>query len=349
MKISQKVLSIIFLFLMTVVLLAVLAFYYFSLGNILEKSANCSLVKPVSGIASVEEEKMFLNYDVLALDLLCENDKKWESWGGVGVFNEGCISTRLPFGDDHYLQKLKIVDYDFNNMLLTNNTLGYRLILNDDMEIFNDIMTRYEKHEAYMNEIVAENDSRRKSINQFNVQAIFDQKNPEIAYVLFSINEQVFWGDGEHIAAGPDLVAYSGELVVYKYDLLKDDFEILYNVSDIVDANKNIILENVGDKMHVPANLRGIDNENNLLIADARYYNMTGLGGGDIAFNVGGISAWTQLYLLKAGKSELEEFKYHDNDNYYNSDLFDLLIFEYYPEHIDMKEYGMQGIKYTDF
>lgn len=349
MKVSQKAVSIIFLFLMTVIVLAVLAFYYFSLGNIVERSAGCSPVDSVSEKLSAKDNKLFLNYDVLSLDLLCENDGKWESWGGVGTFNEHCVSTRLPFGEDHYLQKLKKVDYAFNNLLLTNAELDYRVVLNDKMDIFNDIMDRYKKHETYMNNILAENDSRMKSINQLNIQAVFDQQNPEIAYILFSINEQVFWGADEYITAGPDLVAYSGELVVYKYDLLKDDFEILYNVSDIVNAAKDIVLESIGDEMHVPASLKGIDNENNLLIADARYYNATGLGGGDIAFQVGGISAWTDLYLLKAGASELEEFKYHANEKYYNSDLFDFLMLEYYPKYIDMTEYGMQDLDYTDF
>ena len=335
---ESKMVSWLFLFLVTIIVLSVLSFSYYS--------SEYSLVQnglTFKSIIKVDKEdslggKSFFSHDVLIAKHFCDSP---------GLIPREYRKLLSTFGDQKKcyssLKEINLLEeenypfgFNLTSILFLNERLDYRFILEYNSEFFRDLISRIEKHRSYLEEEVSMNRRDELSSSAY-LTAVFDRKNPENVYILLNIQQQYFWGSKEE--PSNDIASYSAEFVVYKYNLITEEYEKLYDTYDFHSYKTDLSVRKSDNLLLGKVRLVGINNDNDLLIAGNEYYGVTGLGGGDLAYSFEELSLWTNLYLLENNASELKEYKYTEDDSSYNADLYNFLMFKYYPAHFDMNEY----------
>ena len=128
MKNSQKAVSIAFLFLLAIIVLAVLAFFAFSLRNLV----SCSPVLQEQHAVKFElNNSSFFSHDVLKVAYYCEMDEKWPYYYS-SLYEKDCFDASNYEWDNKLLENA----FHFNKILLINENLDYRIVLAEKMSIF---------------------------------------------------------------------------------------------------------------------------------------------------------------------------------------------------------------------
>ncbi|HOX96993.1 MAG TPA: hypothetical protein PL066_01380 [bacterium] len=340
---AKNVVSALCLTLMVLVAGGVIGFYYYSgLGKeVVPVSivSNNDLSKDLNVNEDKSAAKSFFSHDVLNKVSYCEVDefyaRGWEeSTGGA------CTSAEYPGS------AMDLLDVDFNSVYLMNDFLDYRVILNGDSKIVADIKDRLANNRLSLKEFEGKidgRDAREKVI----VQGVFDRQNPKTVYILFSYEGQVI-EKPELINQGENEIAsYVIENKIYKYDLSADNFEIVYHVNQIY-GDKEIVLEADGVAIGL-SHIKGINESNDLLLAGSQTFGMTGLGGGPYQFEFEGIAPRMNLYLLENGSGKLAEYKYNQDNDSYNADLYRFLLLEYYPKYFEFESTSGGPEDYSKF
>ncbi|GEM_PF-6345163 len=340
---AKNVVSALCLTLMVLVTGGVLGFYYY-VG--LEKDvAPASIVTnndlPKDSNVNEKESvaKSFFSHDVLNRVSYCEVTnfyaRGWDdSTGG------SCVSSESRWS------AMDLMDVDFNSIYLSNERLDYRVVLNGNSKIVADIKDRLANNRLSLKEFEGKidgRDAREKVI----LHGVFDRQNPKKVYILFSYQGQVI-EKSDLINKGEDEIAsYVIENKIYKYDLFADNFEIVYHVKQVY-GDKEIVLAADGVAIG-SAYLNGINENNDLLIAGSQTFGMTGLGGGPYQFEFEEISPGLDLYLIKSGSGKLSNYKYTQDNDSYNADLYRFLLLEYYPKYFEFESTSGGPEDYSKF
>lgn len=337
---AKNLISAMCLTIMVLVAGGVVGFYYYC--GMSEKANSPALTSSIIDNTHRNEEsvmtKSFFSHDVLKLQSVCSFSDLKEKPAVYLYELEDCFNVGNPSNEDYNVEEyVWNKKYDFNSLILANQELGYFLLLNEKMSLFQDIKSRLLDHQEKMNEILSKDSDRTAQLLDFGVEAIFDRQNPEIAYVLFSFNEQAYWPIGaEEINIKDEVLAYAAEIKIYKYNLKTDEFDVLYNAYEIKDNDTEKMVVDFGDLLIAPSFIVGINEKNDLMLSGGNFYWATGLGGSGYPFSFEGLNAYAKHYLLNSGENKLSEYKYTEDEKSYNAALYEFLMFDYYPNNFSI-------------